>query len=88
MVLTKVGHHRTDLAHFGEGNLPKLPLVMVKLVNLCHSHIYVYTNTHVTGSTPNTRRSGSSRLLRSLSSFITKKHDHKIETNFCEESEV
>ena len=41
MVLTKVGHHRADLAHFGEGNLHKFPLVMVKLVNLCHSYMFI-----------------------------------------------
>ena len=58
--------------------------LMVKLVNLCHSCILVYINAHAcyAGSTPNTRRNGSSRLLRSLSSFITKKRDHKIETIF------
>ena len=41
MVLTKIGHHRADLAHFGKGNLPKLPLLMVKLVNLCHSYMFI-----------------------------------------------
>ena len=88
MVLTKIGHHRADLAHFGEGNLPKLPLVMVKLVNLCHSYMFILILMLQALHLTDTRRSGSSRTLRSLSSFITKKRDHKIETNFCEESEV
>ena len=41
MVLTKVGHHHADLALFGEGNLPQLPLLMVKLVKLCHSYMFI-----------------------------------------------